>query len=591
MCGIVGVNGCTAAAPVLMDGLKRLEYRGYDSAGIAVLEENGIKTVKCRGRVDTLMERVERQPMPAGTVGIGHTRWATKGEPSDENAHPHTCGVFSVVHNGILDNDAALKEKYLRLCPFSGDTDSEVIAQLLNRLYNGNPLETVARVAELLAGSFALAVLCADAPDELFCVRRDSPLVVGVGEQGSYAASDLSALAERVHTLWRMADGEIAVLRRDAVSFFSFELAPVNKQPEAFDGGQAAAEKGAYEHYMLKEIHEVPAAIRRTVRAGDSFAAASFVKPGRIFITACGSAYHVGEAARFVWEELLGVPVEVDIASEFRSRVLPLPACSLVVVISQSGETADTLAALREARRQGVRVLSIVNVPHSTIAAESDVVFYTKAGTEVAVATTKAYEAQLAAVYAIGLALAEQWGTAPKNRLEKLKKELDRLDEAAQEALKTEPVMRQAAERLPVGDAIFFVGRGQGYAAAMEAALKLKEVSYLPAQSCPAGEMKHGTISLIRKGTPVFAFCLNRALNAKMQSGVDELRARGAEVTAVSLSDEIRAQQLIRLPAVSELFAVSVAVIPLQLLGYYAALRLGCDIDKPRNLAKSVTVE
>lgn len=342
---------------------------------------------------------------------------------------------------------------------------------------------------------------------------------------------------------------------------------------------------------MLKEIHEVPAAIRRTVQAAEAFNAAAFAKPERIFITACGSAYHVGEAARFVWEELLGVPVEVGIASEFRSRLLPLPAGSLVVVVSQSGETADSLAALREARRQGAPVLSIVNVPHSTMAVESDYVFHTKAGAEAAVATTKAYEAQLAAVYAIGLALAERWGSAPRQRLETLKKELDRLALAAEEALKLEPQMRHMAEQLPVGEPIFFIGRGQGAAAAMEAALKLKEVSYLPAQSVPAGEMKHGTISLIRPGSPVFAFCLNAALNARMQSSIDELRARGAAVTAASLTGGVEAQALIRLPSVPELFAVSVAVIPMQLLSYYTALRLGCDVDKPRNLAKSVTVE
>ncbi|MBQ9551226.1 MAG: glutamine--fructose-6-phosphate transaminase (isomerizing) [Clostridia bacterium] len=590
MCGIVGVNGC-AAAPVLLDGLKRLEYRGYDSAGIAVLEADGIRTIKCRGRVDALAEKVERQPPLAGTLGVGHTRWATKGEPSDENAHPHTCGRFSVVHNGILENDDELKEKYLRLCPFSSETDSEVIAQLLNRLYNGDPLETVAKVADLLVGSFALAILCADAPETLFCVRRASPLVVGLGEGGSFAASDLSAAAERVQTLYRMEDGEIAAVHRDAIDFYTFDLSPIVKQPEVFDGAQAAVDKGDYAHFMLKEIHEVPSAIRRTVQAGETFPAASFAKPGRIFITACGSAYHVGEAAKFVWEELLGVPVEVEIASEFRSRTLPLPADSLVVIISQSGETADSLAALREAKRQGVRVLSIVNVPHSTIAAESDQVFYTKAGVEVAVATTKAYEAQLAAVYVIGLAFAEQWGTAPQRRLEKLKRELERLASAAEEALAFEPLMKQAAEKLPVGESIFFVGRAAGYAAAMEAALKLKEVSYLPAQSYPAGEMKHGTISLIHAGSPVFSFCLNESLKEKTQSSMDELRARGAEVTAVTLFDSLQAQTLLKLPAVPELLAVSVAVIPMQLLGYYAALRLGCDIDKPRNLAKSVTVE
>ena len=590
MCGIIGVNGCMAA-PVLLDGLKRLEYRGYDSAGVAVLESDGIRTVKCRGRVDALIEKLDRLPPLTGTLGIGHTRWATKGEPSDENAHPHTCGRFSVVHNGILENDGALRDKYLRLCPFSSDTDSEVIAQLLNRLYNGDPLQTVAKTADLLAGSFALAVLCADAPDTLFCVRRSSPLLVGLGEDGGLAASDLSAFADRIQTLYRLADGEIAAVHRDSVDFYTFDLSPVDKRPEPFDRVQATAEKGGYEHFMLKEIHETPSAVRRTVQAAGAFDAAAFDKPGRIFITACGSAYHVGEAAKFVWEELLGVPVEVGIASEFRSRTLPLPEGSLVVTVSQSGETADTLAALRESKRQGVPVLSIVNVPHSTIAAESDHVFYTKAGVEVAVATTKAYVAQLAAVYAIGLALAERWQTAPGQRIERLKKELSRLPAAVEEALKLEPLMQQAAETLPAGEPVFFVGRGQGAAAAMEAALKLKEVSYLPAQSVPAGEMKHGTISLIHAGTPVFAFCLNEALNARMQSNIDELRARGAAVTAVSLTDDIRAQSLLRLPQVPELFAVSVAVIPMQLLSYYAARRLGCDIDKPRNLAKSVTVE
>ncbi|HBL40984.1 MAG TPA: glutamine--fructose-6-phosphate transaminase (isomerizing), partial [Ruminococcaceae bacterium] len=576
MCGIVGVNGCTAAVPFLLEGLRRLEYRGYDSAGIALLEAGEIQTVKCRGRVGDLAKKVERQENLSAVIGIGHTRWATRGEANDANAHPHTCGEFSIVHNGILENEKELKEKYLRLCPFSSDTDSEVIAQLLHRLYDGNVLETVAKVADLLKGSFAFAVLCADAPDALFCVRRSSPLLVGVGEAESFVASDLSAMTESVQTLYRMEDDEIAEVKRDSAAFFDFSLQPIEKAAEPFDQRQTAVNRGSFEHFMLKEIHEVPTAIRRTVQEGKLMPEADFAKPSRIFFSACGSAYHVGEAAAFVWEDWLQIPVEVSVASEFRTRKLPLPSGSWMVIVSQSGETADSLAALREAKKQGIPVLSIVNVPNSAIAVESDYVFYTKAGTEVAVATTKAYEAQLAAVYALGLSLAEKWETLDRNCIEKYKRELNRLATAAEEALKTEEQMRAVAERMPRDEPIFFIGRGQGYAASMEAALKLKEVSYLPAQSYPAGEMKHGTISLIRRHSPVFAFCLNEELNAKMQCSMDELTARGAKVTAVSFSEDLQASERILLPKVAESFAVSMAVIPMQLLAYYTARRLGC---------------
>ncbi len=595
MCGIIGCNGVESAVPVLLNGLERMEYRGYDSSGIAVLSKGKIITEKKKGRVAALVKAIEQSTIPDSSIGIGHTRWATHGKPSDENAHPHQSGKFTLVHNGIIENHADLKEKYLKLTAMKSDTDTEVAVHLLNRFYSDNCLEAIAHTTRLLEGSFALAIICEDEPEKMYCVRQASPLVVGTGK-GTFAASDTAAISENINTLYRMADGEIAVLEKDKIEFFNFSLNKITKMPDEFEKSSYSADKGNCEHFMLKEIYEQPEAIRKTVEAylnENSFdLGLKLEKPERIYIVACGSAYHTGLVGRQVIEHLAKIPVSVETASEFRYSEPLVNRETPVIIISQSGETADSLAALREAKKRGAKTVSIVNVKESSIAAESDFVLLTKAGPEIAVATTKAYGAQLAALYLLGIYLAERFGTTDKKELEKLKKALTDLHKTVSAALGCEEHIKEIAQGLINIDRAYFIGRGLGFAAAAEGSLKLKEISYIHCEAYAAGEMKHGTISLIEKGTTVIAMNTQKELTHKLQSNIDEVRSRGARVIAVTSSDnKIDADETITAPVVHPLFAVSTQIVPIQLLSYHIARLRGCDIDKPRNLAKSVTVE
>lgn len=594
MCGIIGCNGVEGAAGAIIEGLERLEYRGYDSAGIAVIDSGTVKCEKKKGRISALVNTLKTRENFGGDIGIGHTRWATHGAPSDENAHPHQSGKFTLVHNGIIENHLQLKEQYLQLAQMKSSTDTEVIVQLLNRLYSGSCLEAIAQTVKLLEGSFALAILCEDEPETLYCVRKASPLLIGIGN-GVYAASDAAAISDKIHTLYRMDDGEIAEISRSSARFYSFDLQPIKKESCEFSKSDAVSDKKGCEHYMLKEIYEQPEAVRKTVEAcmeGKKIKLDfDIAKPERFYIVACGSAYHAGLVGKRVFEELLKIPVSVETASEFRYSNPLVSSDTPVIIISQSGETADSLAALREAKSKGAKTVSIVNVPQSSIAAESDFVLLTHAGQEVAVATTKAYGAQLAALYILGIYFAEKFGTAKTETLDELKNQLEKLHTQISSALGCEEQIKELAQKLKDIDRAYFIGRGLGYAAAAEGSLKLKEISYIHCEAYAAGEMKHGTISLIENGTTVIATDTQADLTHKLQSNIDEVRARGANVTAITSQGKIKADSAVKTPEVNPLFAVSTQIVPIQLLSYHIARLRGCDIDKPRNLAKSVTVE
>ena len=595
MCGIIGYNGVSSAVPFLIDGLKRLEYRGYDSAGIAVISNGNIRQEKKKGRISVLSSALKKRDDMCGTIGIGHTRWATHGSPTDENAHPHKSGKFTLVHNGIIENHKELKEKYLKLCDFRSETDTETAVHLINRHYSGNCLEAIAQTVRLLEGSFAMAILCEDEPETIFCVRKASPLLIGTGEEASIA-SDISAISGKADTLYRMADGEIAAVKKDSIEFYDFDLKKIDKERSEFSVGYAHTEKGEFEHYMLKEIYEQPEAVKRTVdnylHNGTLNLPVKINKPDRIYIVACGSAYHAGLAGKLFFEQLLSVPVSVEIASEFRYCSPLVNEKTPVIIISQSGETADSLAALREAKKKGAPTIGIVNVPESSIATESDSVIYTKAGTEIAVATTKAYSAQLSALYMLAIFFAEKWETAEKKQLSDLTEGLRKLHICIENALGCEEQIKEIAARFADTEHAYFIGRGSGYAVAAEASLKLKEISYIHSEAYAAGEMKHGTISLIEPGTKVIAICAPNGLNAKMQSNIDEVKARGAEIFAVTCTHETKADTcIITADAPHPMMSTSTQIVPLQLLSYHVARLRGCDIDKPRNLAKSVTVE
>ncbi len=595
MCGIIGYNGTANATPFLIDGLKKLEYRGYDSAGIAVLDKNEIKTEKQKGKIDVLASAVRKRNDMEGTIGIGHTRWATHGAATDSNAHPHTSGKFTLVHNGIIENHDTLKEKYLPLCKFSSETDTETVVHLINRHYKGNCMEAIAQTVKLLEGSFALAILCEDEPETIFCVKKSSPLLIGIGKEAS-VASDISAISCKAQVVYRMDDGELATVCKDNVRFYDFELNEKAKTPSPFTAENQHSEKDGYEHFMLKEIFEQPEAVRKTVEEYCSDEKRKplpkISKPDRIHIVACGSAYHAGLVGKICFERLTKTPVNVETASEFRYSEPLISANTPVILISQSGETADTLAALRLAKEKGATTVSIVNVPESSIATESNFVIHTKAGTEIAVATTKAYSAQLAALYILAIHFARIWETADMDLLNTLEEKLAKLHINIRESLGCEEQMREIAEQLQHTQHAYFIGRGIGFAVAAEASLKLKEISYIHCESYAAGELKHGTISLIEQGTKVFAVCPPDGLEAKMQSNIDEVAARGAQVIALADKPNIKADISVRSTAAPHpLFCASTQVVPFQLLAYYTAKLRGCDIDKPRNLAKSVTVE
>ena len=612
MCGIIGYVGREPAAPILLEGLARMEYRGYDSAGVAVRSETkGLQVKKAKGRLQVLSDMIHGGADLEGSLGIGHTRWATHGEPNDINAHPHVSanGQIALVHNGIIENYMELKEHLMKLgVTFQSDTDSEVVAQLLEFHYNEchNMLEAVGRCLRRIEGSYALGIICADYPNALIAARKDSPLIIGYGEGSNYIASDVTAVLKYTRTVSYMEDGEIAVLTADTVDVFDDELVPVEKKRAQVDWDVSAAEKGGYPHFMLKEIMEQPEAIRKTIspriRDGrvvmdDLHMPADYVRDiSRIFVIACGSSYHVGMVSKYSWEKLLRRPVEVVLGSEFRYCDPLVDEKTLVIVISQSGETLDTMAAMREAKRRGGRTLAIVNVVGSSIAREADDVLYTWAGPEIAVATTKAYSTQLVLMDLVGLYLADLLGTVDPQEYDTLVSQVQTLPDLMQQFLDHTQDIPYFASRYFNHSSIFFIGRNLDYAMGLEGSLKLKEISYIHSEAYASGELKHGTISLIEEGTLVVALGTYGPLFDKAMSNVVEVKARGAEVLALT-TDTFRermaktADCVIAVPEVHPILQPSLGVVPLQLFSYYVALQRGCDIDKPRNLAKSVTVE
>ena len=612
MCGIIGFSGREQAAPILLDGLERMEYRGYDSAGIAVRSETkGLQVKKTKGRLRVLSDLTHGGADLEGTLGIGHTRWATHGEPNDINAHPHVSenGQIALVHNGIIENYLEIKEQLQRRgVTFTSDTDSEVVAQLLEYHYNEchNMLEAVGRVLRRIEGSYAFGIICSDFPNALIAARKDSPLILGYGENGNFIASDVTAIIKYTRDVVYMEDGEIAVVTPESIDVFDSEMNPLEKQHSQVDWDVSAAEKGGYAHFMFKEIMEQPEAIAKTVspriRDGrvvldDITLTADYVRDiSRIFIIACGSSYHVGMVSKYNWERLLRRPVQVDLASEFRYSDPLVDEKSLVVVISQSGETLDTMAAMREAKRRGARTLAVVNVVGSSIAREADDVLYTWAGPEIAVATTKAYSTQLVLMDLIGLYLADLLGTVEQSEYDAIIQEVQLLPEKLQGWLADVHNVQYFASRYFNHNSIFFIGRNLDYAMGLEGSLKLKEISYIHSEAYASGELKHGTISLIEPGTLVVALGTYAALFDKAMSNVVEVKARGAEVLAVTTETfkekmEKTADSTIVVPDTHPVLQPLLGVVPLQLFAYYVALQRGCDIDKPRNLAKSVTVE
>ena len=614
MCGIIGFVGKNVeAAPILLDGLERMEYRGYDSAGIAVRSvEAGLQVRKSKGRLKVLRELCHDGADLRGSLGIGHTRWATHGEPNDINAHPHVSanGKVALVHNGIIENYQEIKENLLRQgVQFTSETDSEVVAQLLEFHYQecGSMLEAVGRVLRRVEGSYALGIICADYPNALIAARKESPLILGFSPEGNFIASDVTAIIKHTRDVVYLEDGEIAVLTANSVDYFDTEMSPIPaKAHSTVNWDVSAAEKGGYPHFMLKEIMEQPEAIRKTIspriRDGrvvldDIHMPESYVRDiDRVYIIACGSSYHVGMVSKYNWERLLRRPVDVVLASEFRYCAPLVNERSLVVVISQSGETLDTMAAMREAKRLGGRTLAIVNVVGSSIAREADDVLYTWAGPEIAVATTKAYSTQLALMDLVGLYLGEKLGTIPEGEYAAILAAIQRLPEQMQEVLARTERVQYHASRCFNHSSVFFIGRNLDYAMGMEGSLKLKEISYIHSEAYASGELKHGTISLIEPGTLVIALGTYAPLFDKAMSNVVEVKARGAEVLALTTEDfrekmENVADATLTIPVTHTVVQPSLGVVPLQLFSYYVALQRGCDIDTPRNLAKSVTVE
>ncbi len=609
MCGIVGYVGGEEAAPILLDGLARLEYRGYDSAGVAIFDGERLRVAKTKGRLRALSDMIQGGSAIRGSIGVGHTRWATHGAPSDVNSHPQVSrsGRIAVVHNGIIENYAELKAFLVSQgVDFASETDTEVVAQLIEYFYDGDILKAVGRVLHRIEGAYALGIICGDEPERLIAVRKDSPLILGLGEGFNFLASDVTAIIKHTRNVVYMEDGEIAELTREGVTCYNHLLQPVRKEVSHVDWEIDAAEKGGYEHFMLKEIMEQPEALRRAIfpriRDGevileDFGLSDEYIRALRkIFIVACGSSYHVGMVGKYNLEKLLRIPVEVTLASEFRYMDPILDDNTLVIVISQSGETLDTMAALREAKGLGAKILSIVNVVGSSIARESDVVLYTWAGPEIAVATTKAYSTQLAVVDLLGLYFARKRGSITAERRQAAVGELLLLPSKLEQVLEKQEAIQYFASQYFNHDSIFFIGRNVDYALGLEGSLKLKEISYIHSEAYASGELKHGTISLIEDGTLVVAVATYARLFDKAMSNVVEVKSRGADVLALTTEDRAEtmgrnANAIITIPDTDELLLPSLGVAPLQLLAYYIALMRGCDIDKPRNLAKSVTVE
>ena len=612
MCGIIGFVGRDQAAPVLLDGLARMEYRGYDSAGIAVRsEEKGLQVRKTKGRLQVLSDMVHGGADVEGTLGIGHTRWATHGEPNDANAHPHVSegGSIALVHNGIIENYLEIKDFLLgHGVTFTSDTDSEVVAQLLEYHYNEchNMLEAVGRVLRRIEGSYALGIICSDYPDALIAARKDSPLILGYSDQGNFIASDVTAIIKYTRDVAYMDDREIAVVTAEGIDVFTSDMTPVEKEHHVIDWDVSAAEKGGYPHFMFKEIMEQPEAVRRTIspRIRDGrvtlddveFTPAYLNSISRIFIVACGSSYHVGMVSKYNWQRLLRRPVEVELASEFRYSDPLVDENSLVVFISQSGETLDTMAALREAKRRGATTLAIVNVVGSSIAREADHVLYTWAGPEIAVATTKAYTTQLVLMDLVGLYFADRMGSIAQEEYDAILEAIQKLPDQMDQFLIGIEDVKYFASRYFNHNSVFFIGRNLDYAMGLEGSLKLKEISYVHSEAYASGELKHGTISLIEEGTLVVALGTYADLFDKAMSNVVEVKARGAEVLALTTERYAErmgktADSMIVIPDTHPVVQPSLGVVALQLFAYYVALQRGCDIDKPRNLAKSVTVE
>lgn len=612
MCGIVGFTGSKQASPILLDGLSKLEYRGYDSAGIAVRNGSAdVEIVRSKGRLKVLSEKTNNGQSLIGNCGIGHTRWATHGEPSETNAHPHSSDDENVVavHNGIIENYQELKEKLIRNgYVFYSQTDTEVVTKLIDyyyKKYQVGPIDALAKTMVRVRGSYALAVMFKDLPDEIYVARKDSPLIVGVGEGESYIASDVPAILKYTRSVYYIDNQEMARLSKGDVTFFNLDGDTVDKEKTEITWDAEAAEKGGFQHFMMKEIHEQPKAVADTIN--------SVVKDGRInltsvglteediknisqiYIVACGSAYHVGVVAQYVIEDMTSIPVRVELASEFRYRKPRLNDKDLVIIISQSGETADSLAALREAKEKGAKTLGIVNVVGSSIAREADNVFYTLAGPEIAVATTKAYSTQLIASYLLAIQFAFVRGEMNEDKYSEMIAELERIPEKIEQILENKERLQWFAAKFANAKDIFFIGRGIDYAICLEGSLKMKEISYIHSEAYAAGELKHGTISLIEDGTLVIGVLTQSNLYEKTVSNMVEVKSRGAYLMGLTSYGnyelEDTADFVTYIPKTDEHFATSLAVIPLQLMGYYVSVARGLDVDKPRNLAKSVTVE
>ncbi|GFI29313.1 glutamine--fructose-6-phosphate aminotransferase [isomerizing] [Lachnospiraceae bacterium] len=608
MCGIVGYIGESQAAPVLLDGLSKLEYRGYDSAGIAVYDGENIRVQKAAGRLKVLSELTHDGATMPGSSGIGHTRWATHGAPSNQNAHPHynQAETIAVVHNGIIENYLKLRKRLEKKgYQFQSDTDTEVVAHLLDYYYKGDPVEAITKIMHRVEGSYALGIIFREHPKQVYAVRKDSPLIVGRGKDGNLIASDVPAVLKYTREVYFIQNEEIAVLTKESIDFYNVDGEDIQKESTTIDWDINAAEKGGYEHFMLKEMYEQPKTVRDTLNPRIKDGAIVIEELGmseeeirgirKIHIVACGSAYHVGVTGKYVFEGMARIPVEVDLASEFRYRNPILSGDELVIIISQSGETADSLAALREARDKGVKTLGIVNVVGSSIAREADKVMYTWAGPEIAVATTKAYSAQLIAEYLLAVKFAQVRGEVSDGEVAAYLKDLQKLPEQIEMLLSNKERIQHFANRYIAAKDVFFVGRGIDYAISLEGSLKLKEISYIHSEAYAAGELKHGTISLIEDGTLVAAVVTQEDLYQKTISNIVELSSRGAFVLAVTNAGnheiEKAADYVIYIPLTNKYFTNSLAIIPLQLFSYYVSVGKGCDVDKPRNLAKSVTVE
>ena len=610
MCGIVGFNGVRQAAPVLLDGLSKLEYRGYDSAGIAVRNgTDAVEVIKEKGKLKVLQNMTDNGKAVKGCCGIGHTRWATHGEPSALNAHPHASDDNNIiaVHNGIIENYQELKEKLTKAgYTFKSQTDTEVAVKLIDyyyKKYNQGPIDSICRAMYRIRGSYALCVMFSDYPEEIYTARKDSPMIIGVADGESYVASDVPAILKYTRNVYYIGNHEIAKLEKGKVTFYNIDREEIQKELTEIKWNAEAAEKSGYEHFMLKEIHEQPKVVRDTIN--------SVVKDGvinfdciqdvdiknieQIYIVACGSAYHVGMAAQYVIEELTSLPVRVELASEFRYRKMKLIQNSLVIIISQSGETADSLAALRMAKEKGVKTLGIVNVVGSSIAREADSVFYTLAGPEISVATTKAYSTQLVAVYLLALQFAKLRDEIEDDKYKEYIDEINTIPEKIEKILEDKERIQWFASKLANLKDAFFIGRGIDYAIGLEGSLKLKEISYIHSEAYAAGELKHGPISLIENGTMVFSIATQQDLYEKTVSNMVEVKSRGAQLMGLTTYGnyemEDTADFTVYIPKINQLFAGSLAVVPTQLISYYVSVAKGIDVDKPRNLAKSVTVE